>query len=699
MRFAHFQFDPETDRLGEGPLSEVYKAVDLDLGRTVALKILRAHAEIDPQADTRFKREAVHTAGLVHPNIATIYEFGKDQGTSFIAMEFLQGKTLDRIIKDQSLGFEECLRIALQLTDALRSVHEHKLIHRDLKPGNILLQDDGSVKLLDFGIARARDEASITQHGMLVGTVLYMSPEQVRGDRLDYRSDIFSLGAVLYHVATSTLPFPGESFPEVCMAILEGRPRHLPSAVRSGFPKQLEEFLMRCMEATPENRFSDAADAYGSLLTIANDLTGTNTHAPAVLRGDVALLPIRCGGDHPESCHVMAGAVRKDLTAELRRNKGITVHLVDDAAAGGYDWVLDLELAVEGHSGQLHVRSEAIENPGRPGRARVHEDLCKVEDDDEWTLQADLVRAAMRVIRKRLTTRPVKPEKLRGRKVAEALALTQRATETLHRGTNKHLVLAVSTFRRALELDPYCATAYAGLGQAMVRKYLYWDGDPTFLEEGRDHAGRALNFEVECAPAHTTLGFANHLSGHSLDAQREYRLALQIDDKEWLAHRLLGAILAREGNFKHASPHLQRAIGLKSEHIDSYDHLYQVLQRLDRSDEALEYADKGISTGKRHIAIVADDQGARLHTAMLQARMGLADDARSLVNDARERSPKDGYTLYHAACVHALLGDPHEAVELLQRAQARGFYLKYELVRNADLDILRGLPEFESLTH
>jgi len=696
MQISHFQFNPETDRLGDGPLSEVYKAIDMDLGRTVALKILRAHAEIDPQADTRFKREAVHTAGLVHPNIATIYEFGKDQGTSFIAMEYLQGKTLDRVIKDQSLGYEECLRIAIQVTDALKSVHQHQLIHRDLKPGNIHLQDDGSVKLLDFGIARARDEASITQHGMLVGTVLYMSPEQVRGDRLDYRSDIFSLGAVLYHVMTGTLPFPGESFPEVCMAILEGRPRHLPSEVRIGFPKQLEEFLMRCMEAEPERRFSDAAEALSVLVSINSDLTGTNAHQSVTLAGTLALLPVRCGGKNPEACHTMAGGVRKDLEAELARNKALEVIAVEAAPPGsGFDYVVDLELSAENDVGLLQVQTEI-----REGKASgsIFKDTCEQEDANEWSLQEDLVRDAYRVIRKRLTTHEVRPQPAVNRKVKEASALARKASELLHRSTSKHLTQAIVRLRRAVELDRYCAIAYAGMGEAMVRKYLYWDGDPLFLEDAREHTGRALALDPDCAEAHTALGFANHLSGHSLDAQREYRLALQVDDNQWLAHRLLGALLAREGNFKNASPHLQRAIGIKPEHIDSYDHLYQVLQRLDRSEEALEFADQGISIAKRHLASTEDDQGARLHLAMLQARMGLASDARAQVEIARNQSPKDGYTLFHIACVYALLGEPSESMEALVLAQKRGYYMKYELVRNADLDILRSLPAFDQLT-
>ncbi|MDP6386170.1 MAG: serine/threonine-protein kinase, partial [Planctomycetota bacterium] len=166
MQFAHFQFDPETDRIGEGALSEVYRAEDMNLGRPVALKILRAHAEIDPQAERRFKREAKHASSLAHEHIATIYEYGEDKGTSFIAMEFLEGETLDKVIKGRTLGFEECLRIAVQVTSALELVHQAGILHRDLKPGNVLLQRNGKLKLLDFGIARARDETNITQQGV-----------------------------------------------------------------------------------------------------------------------------------------------------------------------------------------------------------------------------------------------------------------------------------------------------------------------------------------------------------------------------------------------------------------------------------------------------------------------------------------------------------------------------------------------------
>ena len=224
MKFANFEFDPETDKLGEGPSSEVYRAVDSRLGRTVALKILRPHIEFDPAAKERFEREAKHTSGLAHPNIATVFEYGDDRGTSFIAMEFLEGRTLDAILKERVLDWEEGLRIAQQVARALALVHQNGLVHRDLKPANIMVLPDGNVKLLDFGICRSSQESGITQEGLLIGTVLYMSPEQVLGETVRHASDVFAFGSVFYHAFTGHLPFAGKAFPEVCMAILEGRP-------------------------------------------------------------------------------------------------------------------------------------------------------------------------------------------------------------------------------------------------------------------------------------------------------------------------------------------------------------------------------------------------------------------------------------------------------------------------------------------
>ncbi len=712
MRFANkFEFDPQEDLLGKGPQSEVYKAEDVTLGgRPVALKILRPQMEIDPEADKRFAREAKHTSTLAHKNIATIYEYGEDSGRAYIAMEYLEGRTLDKIIKEQALGTEECLRIALQLTLALSHVHRNRLIHRDLKPANVMVMHDGAVKLLDFGIARASGEATITQHGMLVGTVLYMSPEQVRGDDLGPRSDIFSLGAVLYHVLSQELPFPGSSFPEVCMSILDGTPAPL-SQVRAGLPEAMESFVMRCLEHDPADRYPNAEVARGVLLGIADSRrTGSGASRKSALGGSLALPPIGIRGDHPD-IQGLAASLRKDLSSELTRSTSIEIELLPSASipeGARADFVLRGSLKLEDHHGALELaldqcRGGDCEITREIWHHRIEHGIERPSDQDDdqyqWELQDQLVRSAVRAIRKKLGELSLKPaEQVTTRKPDEARELALRAHAVLHRGMTKHLLASITLFRRAIEADPYCALAYAGVAEALVRKYLYWDGDESFLEEARSNARRALSIDPNCAEAHTSLGFGYHLTGHQIEAEREYRLAIQLDTSEWLAHRLLGALFSRKANLKEASPLLLRGIALKPEYISTYDHLYNVLLRLgsDRYQEAIEFADKGIAAARRRLQEAGDDQDTRLHLAMLLARMGLTDEALEVLAEARDFGPKDGFTSFHVAMVHAILGNLMEAIEALTAAQGRGYYIKCEQGAT-EFDVLRGLAEFQSL--
>jgi tetratricopeptide (TPR) repeat protein/predicted Ser/Thr protein kinase len=695
MRFSHFVFDPKADMLGEGPLSEVYRAVDERLGRTVALKILRANVDIDPEADTRFAREARHTSQLEHPNIARIYEYGSDGGRSFIVMEYLQGRTLDKIIKERTLGVDEGLRIAVQLTSALALVHRSGLIHRDLKPANVMVLHDGTVKLLDFGIARANNESTITQHGMLVGTVLYMSPEQVRGDELNARSDIFSLGAVLYHALSNSLPFPGNSFPEVCMSILEGKPKPL-SQLRSGLPPTLEEFVMRCMSNEPSKRYADAEVAHGVIMAINDSLaSGSGVTSTNYLSGRIAISPIAvtAGGD---AALALATGARRDLGAELDR-AGMKVQLLagNGTRETETDFYLHGALKLEGSRGTLELALDQCKNARCDETREVWRERIE-HQGDEWDLQAVLVRSALRALKRKLAENAIRPEEPATRDPKAARELSLKAHGVLHRGMTRHLLASITLFRRAIEADPQCALGYAGLSEALARKFLYWDGDDTFLNESREHARRALALDPGSAEAHTSLGFAHHLRGATVDAQREYRLAIQLSQSEWLAHRLLGALLAREGNHKAASPLLQRAIAIKPTYISTYDHLYNVLNHLDRYQEAIEVADSGIGAARKRLQGVPDDQDARVHLAMLLARMGLRDEAMAELERARENAPKDGFTAFHSAAVHALLGNAVEALDALRAAQARGFYVRSE-ARNAEFDVLRGLQEFQEL--
>jgi predicted Ser/Thr protein kinase/TolB-like protein len=699
MRFAHFEFDPETQRLGEGPQSEVFKAVDTRLGRTVALKILRPHVEFDPQARERFEREAKHTSNLAHPNIATIFEYGQDRGTSFIAMEFLEGRPLDKILKTRKLDYEEGIRIALQVSDALAHVHERNLIHRDLKPGNVMVMGDGNVKLLDFGICRSAVESNITQEGMLVGTVLYMSPEQVLGDDLDVRTDIFSLGSVFYHAFTGELPFPGKSFPEVCMAILEATPQ-MPSKLRSGFPPRLETFLVRCLHRNPGDRYPHAGMAHGGLMAVADAMRlSSSADRPAAVRGMILIPPLVTADDDEEK-QLFAGGLRRDLCSELGRTTRLEVTLPDspdlpEGLKGAY--VMRGTLQLEKDHAVIDYILEHANAHGREETTEIWKETIEHSDNDEWGLQAKLVGSLVRSVKRRLADFTVTPSISETRDPGRAIALARQAHDVLHRGTSRHLMSAISILRHSLEKDPHCPLAHAGMAEALVRKFVCWDGDLTFLRRGRESAQRALSQDPFSAEAHTSLGYAHAMAGEVAEAQREYRLAIQIDHEEWLAHRLLGKLLGRLGNYEGGSPLLRRAIALKPAHIGSYNDLYRILERLDRYEEAIELADRGIAMARRHLREVPDDQAGRLHTAMLLARMALADEAREAISEARRRAPKDGFTCFHAAAVHAVLHDEDESLRMLKEAQSRGYYLPAEVLGNADLEGLREREEYREL--
>jgi serine/threonine-protein kinase len=258
-------------RLGRGGMADVYLAEDEDLGRRVAIKILNDRHAADDQFVERFRREATNAAGLSHPNIVSIYDRGEAEGTYYIAMEYLEGSTLKEIVTERGpLPIEEAIGFARDLLEALRFAHRKGLVHRDIKPHNVIRDADGRVKVTDFGIARA-GASQMTEAGSIIGTAQYLSPEQARGGVIDHRSDLYSVGVVLYELLTGTVPFVGDTPVEIAMKHLSGVPDP-PSARRPELPVALDQIVLRALAKDPDERYQTAEEMDAELARVAAGL-------------------------------------------------------------------------------------------------------------------------------------------------------------------------------------------------------------------------------------------------------------------------------------------------------------------------------------------------------------------------------------------------------------------------------------------
>ncbi|HEY2014739.1 MAG TPA: protein kinase [Bryobacteraceae bacterium] len=276
---AHYEV---LDTLGEGGMGVVYKARDTQLDRLVAIKVLLADKVANTERKLRFVQEAKAASALKHPNIVTIYDIGSEDGVDFIVMEFVAGRTLDHMIPRNGLKLGDLLKYAIPVTDALACAHAAGIVHRDLKPGNIMIADDGTVKLLDFGLAKlsnlhdasdaelTRSASPATEEGSILGTVSYMSPEQAEARKIDPRSDVFSMGAVLYEMATGQRAFLGRSKISTLAAVLQSDPK--PAAeVHAGLPRDLERIIQRCLRKDPAWRYQSVADLKISLYDLQRE--------------------------------------------------------------------------------------------------------------------------------------------------------------------------------------------------------------------------------------------------------------------------------------------------------------------------------------------------------------------------------------------------------------------------------------------
>ncbi|MCI0330275.1 MAG: protein kinase [candidate division Zixibacteria bacterium] len=555
------------EKIGAGGMGVVYKAQDTRLDRTVALKFLPEHLLNDAAAKARFIHEAKGASAINHPNITTVYDIDEAEGKCFIAMEYLEGKTVKALVKENP-KLDEALGIAIQLAEGLAAAHKKELVHRDIKPENIMLTKDGTVKIMDFGLAKLKGQANLTESDATPGTAAYMSPEQARGEETDPRSDLFSFGVVLYELVTGRLPFSGAHAAAVAYSICFEEPERL-----SGLPEGLQRILEKALKKNRELRYSSAAELQADLKALRE---GSLLPERSFRRVMLAVLPFENLGP-PEQEH-FADGITDEITTHLAKISELGV--ISRTSAMTYKNAkkplpqigreLKVDYVVEGT-----LRADTL---AHPPRLRVSSQLIRVSDDShEWAESYDIVVNDIFALQSKIAKKvasALKVTLLENERQAlehkptmnvEAYQYYQRGNEYLHRGWDKRdYEAAAEMFSKAIQLDPGFALAYAHLSEA--HSLLYWfsfDRTETRMNQAKAAVEQAFKLQPGLPEAHMALGSYYYRGFFDYDrAMQHYAIAQKRLPNSADLSTMVAAVQRRQGKFKEAIGNLKRAFEL-----------------------------------------------------------------------------------------------------------------------------------------
>ena len=724
VRIAHYTI---LERIGAGGMGEVYKALDTHLGRYAALKLLAPDLTTDDELLRRLVREAQSASALSHPNIVTIYDTDRavidGTPTWYIAMEFIEGETLRDRLDHGRMDEITAASIIAQIADALAKAHRHGIVHRDIKPENIMITADGFAKVLDFGLAKLLEhdetaDGKLTADGFVVGTISYMSPEQIRGQAIDGRSDVFALGCVLYEILSSRRAYSAETPVETMHRAIHSEPAHIQVA------QELKRIIDRCLRKDREERYQSAKELATDLRRFVRyaETEGAPPHS-------IAVLPFRdltSSGD--ENAHIGL-ALADAIVTELAGSRKLLVRPIsatlpyrgiDPSTAGralGVDSVVGGAFQRWGE--RLRVTVQLLSTEG--GRSLFS---TKIDStiDDILALQDEMARRIAEALSIEIAPaqRPQAPSGVNEWFMKGKLALSTDTIQTMKE--------AIDAFTTVTTRNPDFAPAWAGLADAYARMAFSWDPNGDWYRRAVRASERALALEPDLAEAHYVRGrliWSPQGQFDSKTALRHFAAALQMNPNLAEAHGRVGGLMYHVGAMEEAEAELRQTLVINP--ADAVTGIYLATCALYRGDASgcLKLIDETLKSASRAFAYylkahallrlnrdedasAAADLGALLFPeiayytpvrAVLAARAG--NRARALEQIQRTIDHEKTYGHYHhaqydIASAYAFLGDIDLAIQWLRDAAHNGLPCATLIERDPFLAAVRG-PALDEL--
>jgi len=686
-------------KLGEGGMGVVYKAEDTKLERTVAIKFLPRHISANSQERERFKIEAKAAAALNHSNIATIHAIEDTEDEMFIVMEYVDGKELKEKISLGRVDIEESIRIAKQIAEGLKAAHKKEIIHRDIKSSNIMITQNGNVKIMDFGLAKIRGGSELTKIESTIGTAAYMSPEQTKGDNVDHRTDIWSFGVVLYEMLTGQLPFRGEYEQAIVYSILNEEPKSI-TELRVDIPSPLTLIIEKSLQKNPVNRYQSSKDLIGELRAINKSEPSVQEQ---VVTHTVAVLPFANMSNDKEQEYFCDG-MAEDIINDLTHLEGL--HVVARTSSFAFkDKNLDIR-KIGLKLGANSIVEGSVRKAGN--RLRITAQLINVTDgyhlwserydrelEDVFAIQDEIAKNIVRALEIKLSKREKHVlGKIKTQDV-QAYDFYIRGRAYYHQGHQDKVLLAIQMFKKAIQKDKNYALAYTGLADGYSHLYMYFDKKDKHLEQALSASRKALDLDPDLPEAHASLGLALAQNNQFEEAVKEFETAIQLDPKLFDAYYEYARTCRVQGKHDQAAKLFEIATRVEPENYEAALFLGSAYNDLNLETETKKANQRAPDIVRKHLDLNPDDARALYLGAGTLVKEDEPEEALQWVEKAVFIDPNETSVLYNATCIYSMLGKIDEALDYFEKVIKAGFASREWIENDSDLDLIRNHPRFQ----